>query len=82
MKFMSFSELPGVVRVMPNRLYRLQTTRSWDSLGLSSQSQSNLLNNSNNGDGIIIGIFDTGLVIPSFLSLYIHIYMSLFAFSL
>ncbi|XP_024026852.1 subtilisin-like protease SBT3.6 isoform X1 [Morus notabilis] len=55
------AELPGVVRVIPNTLHRLQTTRSWDSLGLSYESNSNLLHNSSNGDGVIIGVFDTGI---------------------
>ncbi|PON61127.1 Subtilase [Trema orientale] len=55
------AELPGVVRVMPNSLHRLQTTRSWDYLSLSPQTPSNLLHKSNNGDGVIIGIFDTGI---------------------
>ncbi|PON37762.1 Subtilase [Parasponia andersonii] len=52
------AELPGVVRVIPNSFYRLQTTRSWDFLGLSSQLPSNLLHKSKNGDGIIIGVLD------------------------
>ncbi|KAL5551493.1 hypothetical protein UlMin_001669 [Ulmus minor] len=56
------AESPAVVRVMPNSFHRLQTTRSWDFLGLSSQSNpSNLLHKSNNGDGVIIGIFDAGV---------------------
>lgn len=53
-------ELPGVVRVIPNRLHKLQTTRSWDFLGLSSHSPNNILHSSNMGDGAIIGVFDTG----------------------
>lgn len=55
------AELPGVVRVIPNSLHKLQTTRSWDFLGLSSHSPNNILHNSNMGDGVIIGVFDTGL---------------------
>ncbi|XP_062074028.1 subtilisin-like protease SBT3.5 isoform X2 [Humulus lupulus] len=55
------AELPGVVRVIPNSLHRLQTTRTWDSLDLTTQAPSNLLHKSNNGDGVIIGIFDTGI---------------------
>ncbi|KAL4651225.1 hypothetical protein ACB092_01G143800 [Castanea dentata] len=55
------AELPGVVRVIPNRLHKLQTTRSWDFLGLSSHSPNNILHSSNMGDGAIIGVFDTGL---------------------
>ncbi|KAK9291612.1 hypothetical protein L1049_019561 [Liquidambar formosana] len=55
------SELPGVVQVIPNRLHELQTTRSWDYLGLSSQSPTNLLHETKMGDGIIIGLLDTGI---------------------
>ncbi|XVF12832.1 hypothetical protein REPUB_Repub08aG0154100 [Reevesia pubescens] len=55
------SELPGVVRVIPNSLHRLQTTRSWDFLGLSSHYPTNVLQNSKMGDGVIIGVFDTGI---------------------
>lgn len=45
-----------------NSLHRLQTTRSWDYLGLSSHSSSNVLHNSNMGNGVIIGVLDTGLL--------------------
>ncbi|RVW89005.1 Subtilisin-like protease SBT3.6 [Vitis vinifera] len=55
------SELPGVVQVMPSRLHVLKTTRSWDYLGLSSHSSTNLLHETNMGDGIIIGLLDTGI---------------------
>ncbi|KAJ6980363.1 subtilisin-like protease SBT3.6 [Populus alba] len=55
------SELPGVIRVIPNSLHRLQTTRSWDFLGLSSHSPVNTLHKSNMGDGVIIGVLDTGI---------------------
>ncbi|RVW91643.1 Subtilisin-like protease SBT3.6 [Vitis vinifera] len=55
------ADLPGVVHVIPNRLHKLQTTRSWDYLGLSSQSPSNLLHETNMGGGIIIGLLDTGV---------------------
>ncbi|TYH97935.1 hypothetical protein ES332_A12G275200v1 [Gossypium tomentosum] len=55
------SELPGVVRVIPNTLHRLQTTRSWDFLGLSSHYPNHVLQNSKMGDGVIIGVFDTGI---------------------
>ncbi|KAG7956099.1 hypothetical protein I3843_11G107800, partial [Carya illinoinensis] len=55
------ADLPGVVRVIPNSLHKLQTTRSWDFLGLSPQSPNNILHNSKMGDGVIIGVFDTGI---------------------
>ncbi|PRQ36280.1 putative tripeptidyl-peptidase II [Rosa chinensis] len=56
------AELPDVVRVIPNTLYKLQTTRSWDFLGLSPQSpSSNILPSSDMGDGVIIGVLDSGI---------------------
>lgn len=55
------AQLPGVVRVIPNSFHKLQTTRSWDFLGLSSHSRVNALHNSSMGDGVIIGVFDTGI---------------------
>uniref|UniRef100_A0A5B7BM04 Putative subtilisin-like protease SBT3.5 n=1 Tax=Davidia involucrata TaxID=16924 RepID=A0A5B7BM04_DAVIN len=55
------AEFPGVVQVIPNSLHKLQTTRSWDYLGLSSHTPNNLLHKSNLGDGVIIGVFDTGI---------------------
>ncbi|KAL9403297.1 hypothetical protein Peur_000269 [Populus x canadensis] len=55
------AELPGVVHVTRNQLHSLQTTRSWDYLGLSTHSPSNLLHKAKNGDGIIIGFFDSGI---------------------
>ncbi|KAL0400532.1 UNVERIFIED_CONTAM: Subtilisin-like protease SBT3.9 [Sesamum latifolium] len=55
------AELPGVVQVLPNRLYKMHTTRSWDYLGLSPYSTANLLHDTNQGDGAIIGVFDTGV---------------------
>lgn len=58
-------ELPGVVHVTRNGFYKLQTTRSWDYLGLSTNSPSNLLNKSKMGNGVIIGLLDTGLVLIS-----------------
>ncbi|KAL5833212.1 hypothetical protein ACOSQ3_016886 [Xanthoceras sorbifolium] len=55
------AELPGVVRIIPNQFHSLQTTRSWDYLDMSSYSPTNLLHDTNLGDGIIIGLFDTGI---------------------
>ncbi|KAK4752253.1 hypothetical protein SAY87_021051 [Trapa incisa] len=55
------AELPGVIQVMRNRIYRIQTTRSWDFLGLPSPPINNLLHRSVMGDGVIIGVFDTGI---------------------
>ncbi|XP_041012881.1 subtilisin-like protease SBT3.8 isoform X2 [Juglans microcarpa x Juglans regia] len=54
-------ELPTVVQVIPNRFYKLQTTRSWDYLQLDSYSPKNILHKSQMGDGVIIGVLDTGI---------------------
>ena len=65
--FFFFSkDLPGVIRVIPNQLHSLQTTRSWDYLGFSPNSPTNLLNEANLGDGIIIGLLDTGFFFSVF----------------
>ncbi|KAH6756266.1 hypothetical protein C2S53_003686 [Perilla frutescens var. hirtella] len=56
-----FRGLPGVVEVFPNYLYTQQTTRSWDYLGLSASSTTNLVHDTNQGDGAIIGVIDTGV---------------------
>lgn len=60
-------EHPGVVGVMKNSLYKLQTTRSWDFLGLSTDyyTPNNILYRSNMGDGVTIGILDTGPILNS-----------------
>ncbi|KAF8413405.1 hypothetical protein HHK36_001387 [Tetracentron sinense] len=56
------SDFPGVVQVIPNRIRKLHTTRSWDFLGLHSRSlRNNLLSESNMGDGTIIGVIDSGV---------------------
>ncbi|KAH0721510.1 hypothetical protein KY290_006516 [Solanum tuberosum] len=54
-------ELPDVVRVIKNPLYTTHTSRSWDFLGLSRNSPNNLLNKTNQGDGMIIGVLDSGI---------------------
>lgn len=54
-----------MIHVTRNRFYKVQTTRSWDYLGLSSTSLSNLLNKSKMGNGVIIGLLDTGLLLVS-----------------
>ncbi|KAI4312437.1 hypothetical protein MLD38_037247 [Melastoma candidum] len=55
------SELPEVIKVLPNTVHRMQTTRSWDFLGVPDlHAPSSSLNQSNHGDGVIIGILDTG----------------------
>ncbi|KAK4729483.1 hypothetical protein R3W88_022471 [Solanum pinnatisectum] len=54
-------EFPGVIGVIQNQIYKTHTTRSWDFLGLSKSDPNNLLNKTNQGDGIIIGVVDTGI---------------------
>ncbi|KAK6777328.1 hypothetical protein RDI58_024045 [Solanum bulbocastanum] len=54
-------ELPDVVRVIKNSLYKTHTSRSWDFLGLSRNSPNNLLNKTNQGDAAIIGVLDSGI---------------------
>uniref|UniRef100_A0A453JLQ2 Uncharacterized protein n=1 Tax=Aegilops tauschii subsp. strangulata TaxID=200361 RepID=A0A453JLQ2_AEGTS len=60
--------LPGVVSVKENTMVRMHTTRSWDFLGLSmgvdikqEQQPNELLAAANHGDGMIIGVIDSGV---------------------
>ncbi|VVB08724.1 unnamed protein product [Arabis nemorensis] len=57
--FSLVTDLPEVVYVVPNSFYELSTSRTWDYLGLSSANPKNLLNETNMGEQIIIGIIDT-----------------------
>ncbi|PHU15397.1 hypothetical protein BC332_16602 [Capsicum chinense] len=52
-------ELPDVVQVIPNQFYKTHTSTSWDFLGLSKHDPNSLVNKTNQGDGIIIGIIDS-----------------------
>lgn len=70
-----FLELPGVVQVIPNSLHKLQTTRTWDFLGLSSHPTHNVLHKSKMGDGVIIGVLDSGSL-PSPLPSQSYFYLS------
>ena len=56
------AEHPGVVSVKPNTYRQLQTTRSWDFLGLSydQPSSSGLLKKAKYGEDVIVGVIDTG----------------------
>ncbi|KAH7664678.1 Peptidase S8 subtilisin-related protein [Dioscorea alata] len=55
------SGFPGVISVKPNQKRQLQTTRSWDFLGLPyDHPDGTLLEKANYGDGAIIGVIDTG----------------------
>ncbi|XP_042419479.1 subtilisin-like protease 3 [Zingiber officinale] len=55
----AMSALPGFLRAFPDRLYQLTTTHTPDFLGLNLQR--GLWNQSNYGQGIIIGLLDTGI---------------------
>uniref|UniRef100_A0A1D1Y7R4 Cucumisin n=2 Tax=Anthurium amnicola TaxID=1678845 RepID=A0A1D1Y7R4_9ARAE len=56
------SGLPGVRSVTQSRRIKPTTTRSWDFLGLSIKNPpSKLLHKAKMGDGIIIGVIDTGV---------------------
>ncbi|KAH7549499.1 hypothetical protein ACOSP7_025688 [Xanthoceras sorbifolium] len=51
-----FSEMEGVVSVIPNHILKLHTTRSWDFMGFSRGK----VGASQEGD-VIIGLLDTGI---------------------
>jgi len=53
--------MEGVVSVFPSKTHELQTTRSWDFLGLPQPPQEEL---ALEGD-VIIGMFDTGIWLDS-----------------
>ncbi|KAG6517096.1 hypothetical protein ZIOFF_020476 [Zingiber officinale] len=72
-ELMNIAESPDVISVQSSRNYELQTTRSWDFLGLQYDHSTELLEKSNYGDDIIIGIIDTGLFVNSnSLDIYEH----------
>ncbi|XP_064997423.1 subtilisin-like protease SBT3.13 [Musa acuminata AAA Group] len=56
------AELPEVISVNPSRSVPLHTTRSWDYLGIGYEQPqpTGLLRRGNFGDGIIIGVVDSG----------------------
>ncbi|KAK8544356.1 hypothetical protein V6N13_056138 [Hibiscus sabdariffa] len=47
----------GVVSVFPNKVYHLQTTRSWDFMGFNQTVKRNATSESN----VVIGVLDTGI---------------------
>ncbi|KAF8405313.1 hypothetical protein HHK36_010217 [Tetracentron sinense] len=55
------ADFPGVVRVVPNRILSLHTTRSWDFLHVKPTIVDGILSKGQLGDGSIIGIMDTGI---------------------
>lgn len=55
------SALPEVISIVPNRNFPMLTTRSWDFLGLNHIQPQGLLHDTNSGDGMIIGVIDSGI---------------------
>ncbi|KAH7664672.1 Peptidase S8 subtilisin-related protein [Dioscorea alata] len=57
------SGFAGVISVKPNKRRQLQTTRSWDFLGLpyDHPEEGTLLQKANYGENVIIGVVDTGI---------------------
>ncbi|KAK1306317.1 Subtilisin-like protease [Acorus calamus] len=53
--------LPDVIQVKLSKTFHVQTTRSWDFLGLNYNHPTELLKGSNGGEGIIVGVMDSGL---------------------
>ncbi|KAK1285737.1 Subtilisin-like protease [Acorus calamus] len=53
--------LPDVIQVKLSKTFHVQTTRSWDFLGLNYNHPTELLKGSNGGEGMIVGVMDTGL---------------------
>ncbi|KAG0599283.1 hypothetical protein M758_12G140100 [Ceratodon purpureus] len=53
-------KLPGVLKLYPNEVHTVSTTRSPSFLGLTATGAA-LLNESNYGEGVIIGVIDTGI---------------------
>ncbi|KAK6926090.1 Subtilisin-like protease, fibronectin type-III domain [Dillenia turbinata] len=53
--------LSNVLQVIPSRLIKLKTTRSWDYLGLIAHAPTGLLHETEMGNDVIIGLIDTGI---------------------
>jgi hypothetical protein len=49
------ADFPGVVRVIPNKILSLLTTRSWDFLHVKQDIVTNVLSSAQSGRGTIIG---------------------------
>jgi hypothetical protein len=54
------ADFSGVVRVIPNKILTLHTTRSWDFLHVKQDIVTGVLSKTRSGRGTIIGIIDTG----------------------
>jgi subtilisin family serine protease len=53
-------KLPGVLKLYPNKMHTVSTTHSPAFLGLTATGAA-LWNESNYGDGVVIGVIDTGI---------------------
>ncbi|KAK1261591.1 Subtilisin-like protease [Acorus gramineus] len=53
--------LPDVIQVKLSQTFHVQTTRSWDFLGINYNYPTELLKVSNGGEGMIVGVMDSGL---------------------
>lgn len=69
--------LSGVAHVIPSHLYKIQTTRSWDYLQLSSHYPTEFVQKSKLGDGVIIGLLDTGSLSFSHTCMYTLLYINI-----
>uniref|UniRef100_A0A0E0GXA3 Subtilisin-like protease n=1 Tax=Oryza nivara TaxID=4536 RepID=A0A0E0GXA3_ORYNI len=54
-------KIPEVLSIKPSIVHPLHTTRSQDFLGLDYTQSAGLLHRANYGDGVIIGIIDSGI---------------------
>ncbi|KAM3311402.1 hypothetical protein ACQJBY_031835 [Aegilops geniculata] len=52
--------LPGVMTVRMNQVHSTHTTRSWDFMGLPHNQPNGILASAGMGEGVIIGVIDSG----------------------
>ncbi|XBH54688.1 subtilisin-like protease SBT3.8 isoform X3 [Aegilops tauschii subsp. strangulata] len=52
--------LPGVTSVRMNQVHSTHTTRSWDFMGLPHDQPNGILASAGMGEGVIIGVIDSG----------------------
>ncbi|CAL9076540.1 unnamed protein product, partial [Musa acuminata var. zebrina] len=57
----TLASFQGVISVFRSKLLQLHTTRSWDFMGLSLNTQQRIPLQLDYGDDIVVGIFDTGI---------------------
>ncbi|KAI7980541.1 Subtilisin-like protease SBT1.6 [Camellia lanceoleosa] len=55
------AERPEILRILPDRVRQIQTTRSPEFLGLSAKNPTGLLTESDSGSNVNIGVFDTSI---------------------